>query len=1329
MRRFALFACFLLLVVAVFAQVGTTITGTITDPTGAVVPNASLSVKSEDTGAVYAGGTTGTGNYVISLPTGNYELTVKVMGFKTTTVKNIHIETGATFKQDVKLELGAQAQETTVTGQADLLKAESADITHNVAMSDADNLPVLTIGTGTGLRNPMQVVNLLPGASFSTGAFNAQYIRINGLPANSQAIKIDGQDASNGLWREQTNVTQSGVDAIQEIAIQTSNFAAEFGQAGGGIFNLTMKSGTNQYHGSAYDYYVNEALNAGTPGTDGGTTNSANCYAAFQTSTGAFQCYSGIHTKNKVRQTDYGFTVGGPIDIPKVYNGHDKTFFFFNFEQYRQNTSTPSGLTTVPTTAYQTGDFSAALLPQLKVGSVLAGDQLGCAPGSPASCGRPVFGNEIYDPYSTFQDPVSGTTQRNPFTGNKIPLSMMCPGCNGTTTGNLYGDSVALKTQALFPQPNTGVPGALINNYAIPAYTNFNHNTNPSLKLDHSISPTVKLSAYWSNVQQNSPNNNGFLFSQFPFTTVEPTATTSNTYRLNYDQTITPTLLLHLGIGYIRTVQPVLPPTYQAGCLSGTPISSSCPGIGLNGFYANEFPTFGGLTTGTQGGSSLGIGGGGFTNAINHDNKPTANASLTWVKNNHTYKLGGDLYIENIPVVGRADQAGDFNFSNAETSNPALGGIGFAGGLNAGFNYASFLLGQPDNYLVAPFSEASLGNHGIGMYIQDTWKVTRKLTLDYGLRYDYQTLLHEQYGRMQDFSAVTPNENAGGRLGGVIYEGYGPGNSTGNRCQCTFQSNYPYAVGPRLGVAYQINPKTVFRAGVGVSYGTTATNAYLSYNAADFYTINASGYGVGPYQGTGGLQAGNPYRANNPYGFAPFTYPNFDPGKYPIKSLCGNSICFPPGSPFISIDRNAGRPGRIFSYNIGLQREVTRNLVVEASWVGNRGAWFTGAALDNMDVNAQPLSSLMAQTGLNLLGPGAAANLALLNNTTIGSPTAIAAGPQFSTPAYPGFPTNQFVKQLCRPFPQYAGYIPPFLGPPLGDTYYDSLQAKVTKRYSHGLDLQSSFTWQKELTNGTNGDSSYVSTQIPIVVDPFNYAADKQISVLSHPFLLVVSGTYTTPKIKGDGGAVHILSLMARDWQIGAVLRYTSGTLLAAPPSNSTFLASINYASPLTAGNPLFVPNGQPFFLNSATGAAVDPNCRCFDPTRALVLNPAAWTDAPAGSYGFAAPYYNNFRWQRQPSEAMSLARNFRMGKEGKQNLQIRMEFQNVFNRLFWGAPADGAGFFGNNNPASLTTCAIGFGPTCAATSSLTGGFGFVNTINGAGAQPRTGQLVARFTF
>ena len=240
----------------------------------------------------------------------------------------------------------------TVTEATPLLKTEGGEVSHNIATSTLDDLPVLTLtGAAAGIgaanslgniRNPLSSVALLPGARMTTDSV----MRINGMPSNSQSINIEGQDATNGFFKQQNQINQAGMDAIQEVAIQTSNFAAEYGQAGGGYFNYTMKSGTNQLHGSAYDYFVNEALNAGVPFTDAGATNPLK---------------AGQHIRNPLRQNDYGFTLGGPIVIPKLYNGHDKSFFFFNFEQFRQSASISNTIGIVPTAAQRAGDFSAAI--------------------------------------------------------------------------------------------------------------------------------------------------------------------------------------------------------------------------------------------------------------------------------------------------------------------------------------------------------------------------------------------------------------------------------------------------------------------------------------------------------------------------------------------------------------------------------------------------------------------------------------------------------------------------------------------------------------------------------------------------------------------------------------------------------------------------------------------------------------------------------------------------------------------------------------------------------------------------------------------------------
>ena len=328
-----------------------TITGTISDPAGAVVPGAAIEVKNMDTGVVSRGGASATGNYVISLPAGNYELTVTVTGFKKFVQQNVQVLPAVDTRRDVKLDVGATTDVITVQDTAPLLKTESAEVSHLVEVRDLDNLPVLTISGGSvvgnpggmgAIRNPLQSVTLLPGVNFS----NDNSMVVNGLPSNSEAIRIEGQEATGNIWKTIQSFSQgASVDAIQEVNVQTSNFAAEYGQVGGGAINYTMKSGTNQYHGSGFDYFVNEALNAGLPFTDAGTQSPNK---------------AGQHIRNAVRRNDYGFTVGGPVDIPKIYNGHDKTFFFFNFEQFRENRTTSNSFQTVPTAAYRAGDFSTS---------------------------------------------------------------------------------------------------------------------------------------------------------------------------------------------------------------------------------------------------------------------------------------------------------------------------------------------------------------------------------------------------------------------------------------------------------------------------------------------------------------------------------------------------------------------------------------------------------------------------------------------------------------------------------------------------------------------------------------------------------------------------------------------------------------------------------------------------------------------------------------------------------------------------------------------------------------------------------------------------------
>jgi hypothetical protein len=1244
MRTLTVTFCLSLLAAAALGQSDRgTITGAISDPAGAVVASAPVEARNIETGAVYQAASSATGNYNLSqLPAANYELSVVVPGFKRFIRQNIVVSVAGTTRIDVSLEVGSATESVTVTEAAPLLKTESGELSHNMTTDRVNNLPVINLGFGAALgnvRNPLQAVGLIPGSAFT----NDSTLRINGMPANTQSIRIEGQDATDGQNRRENQVNQASLDAIQEVTVQTSNFAAEYGQAGGGYFNYTMRSGTNQFHGSAYDYFVNEVLNAGVPFTDAGVTNSLR---------------KGEHIRNSQRRNNYGFTFGGPIVIPKLYDGHDRSFFFFNFEQFRETQRIGDGLATVPTLDYRRGDFTQALINPLTIGGQPARDALG----------RALIQNQIFDPGTTRVAP-DGSSIRDPFPNNVVPLDRM--------------DPVALKVQGFIPLPlNNGI----VNNYPIPLYENYRHTTIPSFKIDHNLSSTMKLAWYYSENRNFTPAADGMAN---PVTAAVKQDNKARTTRINYDHSLSPTLLLHLGVGLMYMYQKFEPALYDQSQL----------GWGGNFSASHLFPQFGFGGDTTRGGFA-------WTSShfgpyeYSKDIKTTSNASMTWVHGNHTTKFGGEAQWEGFPSLSYSRAHGVLNFAQPQTANTWQDGRGT--NASTGFAYASYLMGLTSGINDGYRANLRWGNHSMAFYAQDSWKVTRKLTLDYGLRYDYLSMIREQYGRNSSVGFDVRNPLAGNRFGSVIYEA---------TCGCRFQHNYPYAFGPRLGAAYQIDSKTVLRVGFGVAYGGTQT-ASSGRSANDFLTIGVRGFG----ETAGLLRDGNPLSVGNRFGNTPLTWPDFT-NRYPLEVSPGIRQ---PISPFFHVDRNAGRPARIMQWSIGLQREVSRNLVVEASYVGNRGVWWAAPVIAPEDFNALRPERLKSDWGIDM---GNAADRALLT-TRINSPAVLARFPWLANTAsvYPGFPNTQNLNQVFRDFPMFFGS-PGFWGPPIGNTWYDSLQAKVTKRLSNGLTVDSAFTWQKELNLGAGADTSYVASPGTTPVnDVYNRMQNKQLSAQGRPFMLVVSFRYTTPGFSADGKGMKALAYAARDWNFAGVLRYQSGELIRTPSSNNSLMTQL--ARDRT-NNPATWGGGATYF-NRVPGTEVlnfDPNCKCFDPTTQLVLNSAAWSDAPAGQFGTAAPYYSNIRWQRQPAESLSLGRTFGFARDNRYKLDMRVEFFNVFNRLFLA------------NPTPFNFTGSTQGPNAAQPTTrnnlgqLTGGYGFVNTFNGNGSQPRTGQIVARFSF
>ena len=332
--------------------------------------SAPVEARNVQTGAVYRTTSTSTGNYTLAqLPTGDYELSVTVTGFKRFVQQNIAVPVAQTIRIDVVLQIGTASESVTVTAEVSLLKTESGELSHNVAAQRLNNLPILGIGAAnagsSGIRNPMAVTNLAPGTLWSPNLT----VRVNGTPNNTEAIRVDGMDSTQTMGPFAQAQTQPSVDAVQELSIQTSNYAAEFGNAGSGLFNFTMKSGTNQYHGTGYDYFVNEFLNSG-------------------------QAY--LNVRNKNRRNDYGGTFGGPVWIPKLYDGHDKTFFFVNWEQYRETVQIGGQRVTVPTANYRAGNFTTALTGRALTGAV-ATDALG----------RALLEGQIFDPNTEATAPMA----------------------------------------------------------------------------------------------------------------------------------------------------------------------------------------------------------------------------------------------------------------------------------------------------------------------------------------------------------------------------------------------------------------------------------------------------------------------------------------------------------------------------------------------------------------------------------------------------------------------------------------------------------------------------------------------------------------------------------------------------------------------------------------------------------------------------------------------------------------------------------------------------------------------------------------------------------
>jgi hypothetical protein len=1175
------------------------ITGTVRDQSGGVVPNAKVTATNIDTGEARKTTTSNDGAFTLSeLKAAAYHLTVEAAGFKSASVDKIQLGVQLTRRADVTLEPGAISEKVTITSDAPVLQTDSPAQQLNVTERQVRELP-LVVSAESGGRSPLAFI-FLDSSVTSTGATsngtNATNFRINGSQGLGQDILIDGAGTRRGENGTFFSEVAPGPNAFQEFTINSSNYSAEFGNSSGGVINFTLKSGGNEFHGEGYLFLINEALNANV----------------------ALNRLTDL-PRPLDRQKDFGFSIGGPVRLPKKvfgplgYDGRNRTFFFFNYGGYRTSQS-ESVEVSVPTLRMRNGDFGE-LLTDPRVLQFFGG---------------PV---QIYDP----RQPVG---QRSAFPGNIIPADAI--------------DPVGRNFVNLFPLPNQTGPGGSS------VFHNYRAASNASARTDYYV---TKLTQVLSSSQQLNlsvtyrklPSTKGG-FPRFPEPFVAQgvwdQAFRSYYVRLQHDYAISPRLLNHVNLGWNRTdVQNFnfgrgAGRATALGLPAGTTQDLGQPLIGFPG-YGDPVRSLDPRAYQT-GGSTF------FDNQVG-DNTAEFSDNVTYTRGRHTFKFGGNARRQQLNVNFHFDIGGNFNFRSNQTGN--------TNDFTQGWPIASLLTGRPEfsfNSLqaVAPSFEYLFASG----FVQDDIKVTSKLTLNLGVRYDYDRPRTERHDRYRGFDPDALNPAAGGRRGAIV----GASGQGGLRAVNRGLINPDRSdVGPRLGFAYALNNKTVVRGGYGLYYAPLFYNA----NGQD----GLLGYAAGQVNINGGLDS---FITLSSYPRLPVANPDI---QY-VGELDRNDIDF--------YDKNY-KLGRTAQYDLSVQRELPYNFALSVSYIGNRG---TRLRSGFVRPNALPIEAL--KLGNALLGKR------LVDATQSDRDYAASVG--FTLPAgpdavYPGFNNavgrfNGTVAQAIKPFPHY-GTINNRLESQ-GQSWYNALKVDLQRRFSRGMQIGSSYTFSKLLTNAAE-DLYGGSALTGVLQNPADRRSLRSLSPSDVKHSLVINYLVELPfgkdkRFLNRGG---LMDRLVGGFQISAIQRYRSGT----PLTPVIFGGQRDFLDLVGIGGNLR-PNltGQPFFLNQA---AQDASYVASRGVNYRALNIAAFarpksftgTSAPIGSaeyrayyadplafLGNAAPSFDNLRTLPFYGEDLSLLKKTRITET--KLLEIRAEFFNVFNRGRFFAPdtnLDNPGNFG----------------------------------------------------
>ncbi|MEZ5398445.1 MAG: carboxypeptidase regulatory-like domain-containing protein [Bryobacteraceae bacterium] len=1005
MRHRNIWVVFLLSSSVAFAQGDRgSITGVITDSTGASVPGVTIEAVQVETNFRAETVSTNTGAYRLAgLPIGRYNLTAKAMGFQGYNQTGIQIQVNQTATIDISLKVGEVTETVTVEGGVPLIQTESSDVGMVVESKQFLDLP-LTLGGG--IRNPSSFVKLSPGVD-PRSTWNKS---ISGGGSFQDMTYYDGIALSRGDLGNDGEVNPS-VDAIAEFKLITNNYSAEYAHALGGITSFTMKSGTNDLHGTAFHFLRNEKLDA----------------------RGFFPS-----SRAPSKQNEWGGTIGGPVWIPKLYNGKDRTFWFFSFDQFYRRGGQLAGLNTVPTALMQAGDFNEI-----------------------ASIGR----RAIYDPATNFSD-ASGRVQRMPFPGQVIPRNRW--------------SNVATEMIAFHPKPE--LPG-IANNSIAPLASPLTDQRTLGFKLDHMISAAHRISGVFNYTDRPSikspapsrliPVGDTTALANYNFQVV-----TTRVIHLNFDSNLSPTTLNHVGLGFSRFRNPNFSQSFNQGWLQ--PNGGK---LGLRGLQFDLFPTVQFDTEGyTRYGDDIA--------SDNFFNTYTLMDTVTAIRGNHTLKAGFEVQHHQDNYRNFGNGGGTFRFRRESTGQPGVGASGDA--------WASFLLGEV--FTGSAFFRDSLpgGRYtNTGFFVDDTWKVSQRLTMNLGFRYEVIVPHSDPLGRLSYADISKPNP-AAGNLPGVMV--YGGPNGFGNRLLNVLKFN----PAPRIGFAYRLNDKTVLRGGAGIFY-SNYINQGLGLPAFGFSTtaaFSSADNGITP-------------AFNWDRGFPQdFTRP---PVTDPIAAN-GQSVT-------VVLPTEYDLPRKL-QWNLTLERQFAQDLSMSFAYVANKGSHL----YENQQLNQVPSQYFGMPTSLL--------------RAHINSPQARAAG--LSEP-FAGFAelwgSRATVNQALRPFPQYNGA--GIYGSTYGNSNYHSFQYKLDKRYARGLTGTVAYTWSKFLTDAAQFDA-YAGEQDHLKREKSYHPTD-----LTHIFTF--SLVYDLPF--GEGKQWMAGSPVARKllggWQVAAVNSYNSGVRLNASINNT----------------------------------------------------------------------------------------------------------------------------------------------------------------------------------